>query len=40
MVREVGRVAAEKFPKQYKNIREWFQKYDQPNYSIFVFIIP
>lgn len=37
MVREVGRVAAEKFPKQYRSIQEWFQKYDQPQLLSFCF---
>jgi hypothetical protein len=33
MVREIGRKANEKFPKQYRSIQEWLRKY----YLLFVF---
>ena len=37
MVREIGRKANEKFPKQYRSIQEWFVKYDQPKLLAFCF---
>lgn len=37
MVKEMGKDAAQKFPKQYKGIQEWFRKYDQPTFLAFCF---
>lgn len=37
MLKEIGRKAAEQFPDKYKNIQEWFKKYDQPKILAFSF---
>jgi len=35
--REVGKEAAEAFPLKYRNIQDWFKKYDQPKLLAFAF---
>lgn len=37
VIRQIGRIATEKFPKQYRSIQEWFKKYDQPKLLSFCF---
>ncbi|WP_313215438.1 hypothetical protein [Soonwooa sp.] len=38
-VREVGRLATEKFPEQYISIQDGFKNMISPNYSLFAFTI-